>query len=256
MPELTARYKFIGCEVLYREACHLAAQSPNVVDVEFLAKGLHDLPTKDMASKIQSAVDATDPERGYTAILLGYARCNDGLVGVEARTIPLVIPRAHDCITLLLGSRETFRTYFDAHPGTYYKSTGWIERDPEEHLDRPAYGMDGVMKHLGLTETYEQLVARHGKENADYILETLGGWETAYSRLCYIEMGLCDETPFEDQAKQIAEQHGWAYERRKGDFGLLRKLFLGRWDDDFVVVPPGQRITARNDEDILGTEGK
>ncbi len=35
------RLKFIGCEIIYREACWLAATSPELVDVEFLRKGLH-----------------------------------------------------------------------------------------------------------------------------------------------------------------------------------------------------------------------
>lgn len=254
MSNVVHKYKFLGCEILYREACHLAAVGPNVVDVEFLAKGLHDLETKDMAARVQAAIDAVDPAKGYEAVLLGYARCNDGLVGVRAREIPLVIPKAHDCITLLFGSRATFRAYFDANPGTFYKSTGWVERDPNEYLDRPAYGTNGVMKNLGLTETYDELVAKHGKENADYIIETLGGWEKAYSRLCYIEMGLCDESAFQGRARQLAEQHGWAYEQKKGDLSLLRKLFLGQWDEDFVVIPPGGHIIPRNDENILGTQ--
>ncbi|MBN1556353.1 MAG: DUF1638 domain-containing protein [Phycisphaerae bacterium] len=248
------KYKFLGCEILYREACHLAAVGPNVVDVEFLPKGLHDLETKDMVARVQAAVDATDANQGYRAVLLGYARCNDGLVGVTARDIPLVIPKAHDCITLLFGSRKTFQAYFNENPGTYYKSTGWVERDPEENMDRPAYGTTGVMKNLGLTETYEELVAKHGRENADYIIESLGGWENAYSRLCYIHMGLCDETPFESRAQDIARKHGWSYERKEGDISLLRKMFLGQWDDDFIVIPPGGSIVARNDENILGVK--
>ncbi|HUJ75543.1 MAG TPA: hypothetical protein VL359_11820, partial [bacterium] len=52
------RRKFIGCEIIYREACWLAATSPHLVDVEFLRKGLHDLETQDMVSRVQAAVDA------------------------------------------------------------------------------------------------------------------------------------------------------------------------------------------------------
>jgi len=85
------RLKFIGCEIIYREACALAASGPHRVDVEFLLKGLHDLPREDMLAKIQAVVDAANPEVGYEAVLLGYARCNDGLVGLKARQIPLVI---------------------------------------------------------------------------------------------------------------------------------------------------------------------
>jgi hypothetical protein len=40
----------------------------------------------------------------------------------------MVVPRAHDCIALLLGSREKYAVYFDAHPGTFYQSPGWVER--------------------------------------------------------------------------------------------------------------------------------
>ena len=40
----------------------------------------------------------------------------------------LVLPRAHDCITLLMGSRSEFESYFQDHPGVYYRSTGWVER--------------------------------------------------------------------------------------------------------------------------------
>lgn len=113
------RFKFIGCEIIHREACRLAATSPHIVDLEFLRKGLHDLETPTMVAKVQAAIDAVDAAAGYEAILLGYARCNDGLVGVTARSIPLVIPRGHDCITFFFGSRASYQHYFDQHPGTY-----------------------------------------------------------------------------------------------------------------------------------------
>jgi hypothetical protein len=31
-------------------------------------------------------------------------------------------------------------------------------------------------------------------------------------------------------------------------------MFLGQWDEDFLVVQPGQTIVARNDERILDAE--
>ena len=257
-PSKTSRlFKFIGCEIFYREACYLAATGPNRVDIEFLEKGLHDLATEDMVAKIQATVDAlARSPRGYEAVLLGYARCNDGLVGVRARDIPLVIPKAHDCITMFFGSREGYREYFDANPGTYYETTGWVERNNSAtgQVARPAYGQEGVMAKLGLSESYEQLVAKHGKDNADYIIETLGGWEQAYSKLCYIAMGLCDEEPLIEHARSRAREKQWQLDIRKGDMTLLERLFLGQWDDDFLIVQPGQAIVARNDEEIIDVE--
>ncbi len=250
------KFKFIGCEIVYREACHLAAISPNHVDVEFLRKGLHDLETADMQAKIQSAIDAVETAGGYEAILLGYARCNDGLVGVRARSIPLVIPRAHDCITFFFGSRRAYMDYFEAHPGTYYLTTGWAERNEfdDGQYATPAYGKQGVMGKLGLAEPYAQMVAKYGKENADYIVESMGGWLKHYRHLLYLEMGICDETAFIEDGKRRAAENNWQFELRKGDWTLLEKLFAGRWDDDFVIVPPGGNIVPRNDETILDVE--
>jgi hypothetical protein len=248
--------KLIGCEIIYREACWLAATSPEMVDVEFLRKGLHDLETPDMVARVQGAIDAVDPYAEYEAILLGYARCNDGLVGVTARDIPLVIPRAHDCITFFFGSRPAYRAYFDEHPGTYYLTSGWSERNLEEGADyaRPAYGKQGVMGKLGLTETYEQMVEKYGRENADFLAGMLGDWRKNYTRYLYLTMGVCDEAQLVASARAEAARLGWEFEQRQGSMSLLSRLVNGPWDDDFLVVPPGRRIVARNDEAILDVE--
>lgn len=247
------RLKFIGCEIVYREALFLAAQSSSMVDVEFLKKGLHDLETPDMVARIQTAIDAVDPYTGYEAILLGYARCNDGLVGVTAREIPLVIPRAHDCITFFFGSRAEYRRYFDEHPGTYYLTSGWSERNIGEGIDyaRPAYDTQGVMGKLGLTETYEEMVEKYGKENADFLAAAVGDWRKNYSRFLYLTMGICDESRHIAAARDEAARLSWTYDERAGDLSLLRRLFEGPWNEDFVVVAPGRQVIARNDALVL-----
>ena len=254
MPATTPRkFKFIGCEIAYREACYLAAVGPHMVDVEFLRKGLHDLETLDMVSKVQETIDAVDPASGYEAIMLGYARCNDGLVGVQAGAVPLVIPKAHDCISFFFGSRSAYQEYFNQNPGTYYLTTGWSERnDNDGNPATPAYGKQGVMAKLGLAEPYEEMVKKYGRENADYIAESMGGWESHYTHLLYLEMGTMDESSLIDRARQRAKDNGWAFEKRKGSWSLLEKLFLVQWDDDFVIVEPEQRIIARDDGEVLG----
>lgn len=251
------KFKFIGCEIIYREACHLASVSPHRVDVEFLRKGLHDLQTGDMVRQVQQAIDAAGERGDYDAILLGYARCNDGTVGISAREVPLVLPRAHDCITFFMGSRGAYREYFDANPGTYYMTTGWSERGLHEgDGSQPAgeqsgMGGGGVMAELGLDLSHEELVEKYGLENAEFIAETLGDWKKNYSTLLYIDMGVCDESPFITEARNVAADNGWEFVSRKGDWGLLKKLFWGQWDEDILVVHPGETIIARNDEWVL-----
>jgi len=257
MDSITSKrqFKFVGCEIVYREACYLAATGPHQVDVEFLRKGLHDLERADMTAKIQATIDAVDPSQ-YEAILLGYARCNDGLVGITARQLPLVIPRAHDCITFFFGSRGAYKEYFDAHPGTYYMTTGWCERNAfgDGKYAQPAYGKTGVMGKLGLAGTYEEMVAQYGKENADFIIESLGDWHANYKKFLYLQMGIADEAPFITETQAEAARRQWEFELRSGDMALLRRLFLGQWDEDFLIVKPGQSIVARNDERIVEAE--
>ena len=248
------KLKFIGCEIIYREACYLAATSASRVDVQFLRKGLHDLETATMRDYIQKAIDEVSEADGYEAIILGYARCNDGLVGIEARKIPLVIPRAHDCITFFFGSRQAYQNYFDQHPGTYYLTTGWSERNVAGDYSRPAYGQQGVMDKLGLAKTKAELIAQYGEDNADYIAELMGDWTANYSQMTYVQMGVGDERPLIEQGKAEAARRGWTFDQRDGDWTLLRKLFDGPWDDDFVVIPPGYRLITRNDQRVLDAE--
>ena len=98
------------------------------------------------------------------------------------------------------------------------------------------------------------MVEKYGKENADFIVESVGGWLKNYSQALYLEMGVCDETPFIEKARQDAAGRGWEFLTQKGDWSLLKKLFSGYWDDDFVVVPPGGRWSRGTDESVLGTE--
>jgi hypothetical protein len=166
-------------------------------------------------------------------------------------------------LRLFFGSRGTYREYFDEHPGTYYVTTGWSERNfswstrDQQWLGdyaRPAYGRQGVMKKLGLTETYEEMLAKYGKDNADFIAEMLGDWTKNYTKFLYLSMDICEETAFIEATRKDAEERGWEFEVRKGDLSLLRKLFMGQWDEDFVIVPPGGKIVARNDENVLDAE--
>ena len=108
------RLKIIACEVLFREICLGAAYSANIISIEFLKRGLHDNPDL-LRSDVQKKIDETD-ESIYEGILLGYGLCSNGTVGIQARGIPLVVPRAHDCVTFFLGSKEKYKKHFIDNP--------------------------------------------------------------------------------------------------------------------------------------------
>ena len=246
------KFKLIACEVFYREACYLAATSPHQIDLQFLQKGLHDLETKDMVDHMQKTIDEVEPDKKYDAALLGYGRCNDGLVGVQARDIPLVLPRAHDCITVYFGSRQRYKEYFFAYPGTFYHTTGWVERDLEEgeyHL--PAYGQKGIMANLGLAQSEQELIEQYGEENARYLMDTLFNLEKNYTNLLYLKMDICDEKPYIRASREFAKKKGWNFHVENGSMSILSRLCSGEWDDDFLIVPSGAKIISSNDDEVI-----
>ncbi len=244
------RLKLIACEILYRELCDVVARSVNQVDVEFLPKGLHDMGQAGMSARLAEVLAAVD-ETKYEAVLFGYALCSNGLVGLTARSIPLVIPRAHDCITLFLGDKQRYLDYFQSHPGVYFNTTGWIERG--EGLEQ--YQQDSIAQKSGMTQSYEELVAKYGEDNAKFLYEQLCDMTRNYSGLTFIEMGIEPDDRFERQARQQAAERGWKFEKLAGDMRLVRQLVDGPWDDDrFLVVPPGGRVAASFDEKIIKVE--
>ncbi|MBM4154264.1 MAG: DUF1638 domain-containing protein [Lentisphaerae bacterium] len=241
------RLKLIACEVLQRELCSLAAASPHTIDLEFIPKGLHDMKSAEMRERLQARVDAVDAA-GYDRILLGYGLCNNGLAGVRARGLPLVLPRSHDCIGLFVGGHRRYREVFDAHPGTYFLTPGWIERGEAQGELRQA----GIPHQLGLDLSYDELVREYGEDNAAYIAETLGGGATHYSQMLYIRTGVGPDAVFEPEARARAESRGWRFVSMDGDLTVLRLLVNGPWEEDaFIVVPPGGAIRARADDRVV-----
>jgi Protein of unknown function (DUF1638) len=244
------RLRLISCEIFFREMCSALARSPHIVDVEFLPKGLHDVGSEEMQKRLQAAINRID-NSSYDAILLGYGLCNNGIVGLRAALKPLVVPRAHDCITLFLGSASRHADYAQNHPGVFFKTTGWIERGGTDgELSQLALG-----KKLGFLQTYEEMVARYGEDNARYLEEQFRDLTRHYRQFTFIEMGVEPDASFEERARLEASQRGWSFEKIQGDMGLLQRLVDGHWDEkEFLVVPPGFQIIAKYDEGVISAE--
>ena len=94
---------------------------PDLADqVTFLDYGLHEYPKK-LTKAVQEQIDSiSEPSR----IMLGYGLCGNGLNGIQAGQHTLLIPRADDCIAILLGSYQAYLKQFNDNPGTYYLTKG------------------------------------------------------------------------------------------------------------------------------------
>ena len=238
-----SRYVALACSALARSIYSLAASGPHIVTVRLFDQGLHNTPG-DLCQQLQSAIDAIHPEEA-DAILLVYGICGTSTPGLRAGQIQLVIPRAHDCVTLYLGSRQRYQEEFDAHPGTYWYSADYLERSKSNA------GLGALLPGM-IDSTYEDYVARFGQDNADYLMSVMGEWGKHYTRAVFIDTGQGDTEHFEQMAHDQARRRGWEFERIAGNRRLLEMLVNGQWEDDeFLVVPPDHMIRQTSDTGLL-----
>jgi len=224
------RLQFIACKVMQREVYFCAARSKNVVDIALMEQGLHDQPDK-LRTQVQKALDNTCDIQGrpYDSSLLGYGLCSNGIAGLSAK-IPIVVPRGHDCITLLLGSKDKYKEYFDSHRGVYWYSPGWIESGKQPSQER----------YEKLLKEYKE---KYGEDNAQYLMEVEQKWIKEYNWATYIDWGLANSDRYKEYTKRCAEFLGWNYDQLEGDPALMQRLVDGQWNEsEFLVVKPGQKI--------------
>ncbi len=228
--------RLIACNVFQREACWCIARSPQVIDPVFLEVGQHVNADK-LRAAIQEEIDRTEESaKPYEAVVLLYGLCGNAGVGLKARSRPLVLPRAHDCCTVLLGSRARFREHFGETPSREFSSVGYMERG--DYFLRVE---DGETKlHYG--DSYAEMVREFGPEDAKYI------WETMHPEplrgepyaAAFIDLPETAHLGYVDKFAQRAAAADLAWERLEGSMELIRRLLDGEWnEEEFLIVPPG-----------------
>jgi len=245
MATSSSSFNVIACEALARAVYFYAAQSPHRINLTLQKIGLHDRPTS-LREHLQKLVDQT-PADEYDAILLTYGLCGRAIDGLVSRDLPLIIPRAHDCITLYLGSREAYSEQQNNQPGTYWYSQDYLERSGR-------YGENmalGSVLPSDLNNTYEAYVLKYGEENARYLMDTLNGWQQHYTRAVLFESEFGVDQEIRQKAQDQAARNGWQLESIPSNFQLIKKQIFGEWDDDFLVVPPNHKVQMSGDERII-----
>ncbi len=197
------RIAVVLCRVLEDEIAHLARDAPQVVHLEHLPQGLHDDPPR-LRVEVQAAIDRVEANTLADVIVLGYGVCSRGTEGLRTSRCRLVMPRAHDCITLLLGSKERYAKYASEHPGTYWYSPGWNRH----HLP------PGPERHARLLADYR---ARFGDDNAQYLMETEQHWFHTYDRATWVDLGLTATDADVAYTCRCANWLGWHFDQQKGN---------------------------------------
>lgn len=201
-------------------------------EVKLLDYGLHRVPVK-LTDAVQTALDEI---AAPSLVILGYGLCGNGLRGIRAGQHTLLIPRADDCIAILLGSYKVYMREFSKTPGTYYLTKGWLESGShplkEYHEYLPKYGPDTTL--WLLDQQYQH-----------------------YERIALVASTPEELDAYRGQAQEVArfcERWGMRYEEILGSDDYVRQLIAtaealrnGALQEaaagpNFLVIPPGGEI--------------
>lgn len=227
-----ARVVVISCQVLQDLLTRLLPGGLTQ-EIIFMDYGLHRVPGK-MRGTLQEALDAIEEP---SLVVLGYGLCGNGLQGIRSGKHTLLVPRVDDCISLLLGSYQAYMREFEATPGTYYLSKGWLESGSHP------------------LKEYEEYVPKYGSEQAMWIMDQQ---YRHYERLVLVAHSHQELEAYRSQAEQVARFCGrWdmRYEEILGSERYVRRLVevvlsiaqgpaetVDQSDGDFLVIPPGGEI--------------
>lgn len=192
----------------------------------FMEYGLHRTPQL-MTPALQEQIDSLAEA---STIIVGYGLCGNGLAGLKARQHTLVVPRADDCITMLLGSYARYMEEFSAEPGTYYLTKGWLESGSHP------------------LKEYREYLEKYDEETAGWLIDEQ---YRNYKRIVLVAPNQEELEAYRDKAREVADfcagRWGYRYEERIGSEDFVGKLLqlgptLSKSTDEFLVIPPGGEI--------------
>jgi len=206
-------------------ACRTIADELNIAlketgceyPVLWIDSGLHINP-ESLKKRLQEELDSL---KGIEQVLLAFGYCGNALLGLKANNFRMIFPRADDCITILLGSRDK-RKEISGEMGTYFLTKGWLDYE------------------RNIWAEYRDSVKRMGREKTDRIYKLL---LKHYERLGIIETGAYNLEDFLKTTEIISRELKLKHQVIPGTLAYLKKLLTGPWDSEFVLIKPGEEIS-------------
>ena len=181
------------------------AQSESVV--YFMPPGLHRDP-KVLHHYVQ---DKIDHFYNVSQIVVCTTGCGGGNIGITASSAPLVYPKTRDCIDILLSGDSLSDLKRDMHG--VFLTESWMAK---------------LEKKMGKEEAHEYLKKLYAPIHDFYIIDT----------------GCYDVEPVKKYIEPMVELLGAKLHMIKGNYGILRKMARGTFDEDFFIVPKGEKVKA------------
>lgn len=210
----------ITCHTLKTQIDKVISETGCPYTVLTLELALHNEPEK-LRKVLQETLDRIS---NVDQVLLVMGFCGNAVVGLKPDGFRLVLPKADDCITMLLGSQNK-RTEIQRNMPTLFFSRGWL--DCWDQIEKIVLG------------DYERTLKRYGKEKADKILQLTF---KHYKRIGLIDTGDFDLEKYFEMAKKYADLLKLKCEVIPGTMSYLEKFITGPWGKDFIIINSGETV--------------
>ena len=205
----------LACMPIGDEVDAAIKESGNEIPVLYMPSGTHDQPEK-MNKTLQRIIDSlTDIDY----LLLPMGRCGNATVGLRSDRFSLVLPRCEDCVNLLL-SKDSLKV--DRPKGCMFFSRGWVSSNRSPQMD------------------YERTCRKYGKEQGDMITQMIYG---GYRWFGLMDTGRYPLDMVQEALTPLANAIPVDFKVLEAPCGVLKKMARLEFDDDFVIVPPGEVVT-------------
>lgn len=231
-------YALLACDVFKEELTVFGGENPPWHGIEYLEMGLHDQPDH-LRVEVQAAIARLEADPDVEVILLAYGLCGNGLLGIRAERCTLILPRAHDCISILLGGMEPHSALLKENPGTYFYSPGWVRGKRVPGPDREAH----------IRDVYG---ARYpdDEEMVDDLVDADASAFAHHNCAAYVD--LTENTEAENYCKGCAKHLGWQFRKLQGDPSMLKNLIQGEWDPArYLTITPGHHIAIEGQSKLI-----
>jgi len=239
----------VACEMIEDEV-RLALQALDPDDrppIVWVESGLHDRPTRlrevlgeivrlidegartGRAATIPSVRPGPGPAAGRRSetvvgpvdtVLFAFGFCGNALNGLSADNLTMVIPRADDCVALLL-NHGCVREEIPRDARHYYLTRGWFNHESS------------------LTEAFMDWNERFGEERAAKLRKTMF---SGYECVDLIDTRAYDTSECLAQSQDVASELGLEHGIVQGSVQLLERLFKGERDSEIIAIPPSEEI--------------
>ncbi|MGN0342251.1 MAG: DUF1638 domain-containing protein [Roseburia sp.] len=179
------------------------------IPVVYMGRGMHENPG-DLHSILQQEIDR---HQDCDEILMTYGLCGLSTEGLYSEHTRLILPRFHDCIHQLMENQVDI-TFL-------YMTRCWT-------LDEKS-----ILKQC------EKVIEEYGTEMGSEILQSIYG---SYEQIAVIDTDSYDMEPVIENAKKAADLLNLSVQKIPSKAHIIEKLLLGTWDEDFIVLQPGEFV--------------